>query len=206
MCRYLKPHFMHTCFFCFFFPSSSFFFPLLQHLPNTDGGWCFDDGGNFALGCNYANVKAPALGCDTGQGTSSKPRWRLDLSLLLCGGKAADPEIHTWEWREGKKTKKTSHCRNFRFCSFHASTPLPLPPVDHCTSRRSCRKEGDALQGCAEKENNLPSLYSSLPTLVPTSLTPLPLDFLFLFFPLRVKKEERKKKPLHFSRSIQFFF
>lgn len=48
------------------------------------------------------------------------------------------------------------------------------------------------MQGRAEKENNLPSFYSSPSTLMPTSLTPLPLDFLFLFFPLRGNKEEKK--------------
>lgn len=45
------------------------------------------------------------------------------------------------------------------------------------------------MQGRAEKENNLPSFYSSPPTLVPTSLTLLPLNFLLLFFSLRGNKE-----------------
>lgn len=181
---------MHTCFFF----SSSFFFPLLQHLPNTDGGWCFDDGGNFTLGYNYANVKAPALGCDTGQGTSSKPRWRLDLSLLLCGGRPPTLKFTLESDGRGKK-KPLQKLSLLFFLRVHSAAPQLGPPTGDCTSWRSCRREEDAMQGCAEQENNLPSFYSSLPTPWCQRVWLLcPWIFSSYFFPSRIIKKRRKKK------------
>lgn len=133
---------------------------------------------------------------------------RLDLSLLLCGGRPPTLKF-TLESDGREKRKKNKPMQKLLllfFLCIHSAAPSQLAPTTcYCTKWRFCRKEGDAMQcmGCAEKENNLPSSYSSPPTLVPTSLTPLPLDFLFLFFTLRGNKEE-KKKPLHFPRSLQF--